>query len=801
MTTSTHNSTTTHTPPLFCTLCSNEIAAHPILDGEHRFCCPGCHAVFNILSAKNELGNFQEHPVFQQAIKSGLISNPALMEQIRAHNSTLRDEDDLEKLHMEVNDMWCPSCAEVIRLILLREKGVRNCVVDYATDLASVEFAPRWISKEKIYAIIAKLGYRASSLQSPEKKAVSFSLYLRFVVAAFFSLNIMMFAYPLYATYFHYDDQGYGQLFAWLSFWASLPVMFYSGWPILRRCLTGLSVGLVGMELLVVLGVGAAFGISLYELLNGGTRVYFDSMTVVIVFVLLGKIIEAKAKFSAKDSLLRLTRALPKRGRKRLPDGTQAFVSMKEIAPGDHLVAFVGEKIILDGVVAEGGGACDESLMTGEAIPVVKEVGSLVIGGTLLQQGSIVYRVAKTAEESALHKIMEMVEQDIGHKSLYVRAADRIVLWFVPAVIAVALMTALYCWVFAVADPGYTIEQTAILRAVAVLLISCPCAIGIAAPLAESHLLNGLAKLGAIVRNRGCLAVLGKETVFAFDKTGTVTEGRFTVTGGLAGLTPEQLSALKGLASHSTHMAAASIVKSLEGPALPFEKIEEFAGKGLRGTGGGHVYLIGSADFLVQHGVKTPIHYIPTTTTVFFAIDGSCDAAISLGDRIREEAPDVVGSLHPAKTVLLSGDGRAPVMAVARVCGFDVWKWGFNPLQKRQYIEELRNAGETVCMLGDGINDAPALTGANIGISVVTATDISIQVSDILLTTDSLRVLPKIRALAIRGHAIVRQNLFWAFFYNVIGIVLAACGLLSPIFAAFAMVASSLIVLCNSNRL
>lgn len=784
-----------------CSLCDNALPSNTIRDADNAFCCHGCHAVFNILSVQNKLSNFRESPIFNQAVRSGLISNPALLEQIRRNRPEVVDYE-LEKLHLEVGEMWCPACAEIIRLILLQEKGVRNCVVDYATDLASVEFSPRHISRDRIFQLIASLGYRPVTLDSA-RKSVSFSLYLRFAIASFCSLNIMMFAYPLYATYFDFDDQGVGMLFAWLSLFTALPVVGYSAWPIVRRFFSSVKAGLYGMETLVVIGIVTAFGLSVYNLLEGSTKVYFDSMTVIITFVLLGKIVETKAKFSAKDSLIRLARAVPRRGRKRFSDGLQKFVPAKEIAVGDTLVAFCGEKIVFDGEILEGAGSCDESLMTGEALPVVKESGSSVIAGAILQNGTVAYRVTATAEESMLHRILDMVQQEIGHKSAYVRAADRIISWFVPTVLVIAFATACLCWLLGVIDPGQTVMETALIRAISVLLISCPCAIGIAAPLAEAHVINKLANLGAIIRNRGCLAVLGGETVCVFDKTGTVTEGLFTVLNGLDILTTNHRSILRGLAQQSTHPISTAIARSIIDEAAEVIQVEEFAGKGLKGMHEGMTYLIGSEEFMRNHGIEVLDSRYETggiSTKVYFSAKGGCLATLTLGDNVRKEAPSVIKALKPAKTVLLSGDSPHAVEAVAKHCGFDEWKAGCNPLQKKDYIDSLRKQGYVVTMFGDGINDAPALTAANVGVSVVTATDISIQVSDVLLTTDQLSIIPKMRELSKRGQKIVQQNLFWAFSYNVIGIGLAVFGLMSPIFAAFAMVASSLMVLFNAKR-
>lgn len=792
-----------------CALCQSSVHRQACLDNDLIFCCAGCQAVYQILSTQQVKTHFHEHPLFLRALQSGLISNPHLLEQARSLNQELNvPNEEFIKLHLEINQMWCPSCAELIRLVLLKEKGIRNCIVDYSTDLAVIEYTPRYLSKEKIFRLIEQLGYDPRLLQDQQQQVVNRTLYLRFIVAAFFALNLMMFAYPLYASYFHAEDERYLSLFSWLSLVGALPVLGYSAWPIWRRLYMGLKVGIWGMEMLVFIGVSAATLLSIYEMWQHTYYVYFDSMTVIIAFVLLGKIIESRAKFSAKDSLLRLTRSLPRRGRKAFPDGTTLFVPLKEIQPDDQIVILLGEKVVLDGIVEEGEGACDESLMTGESLPVPKKMGSSVLAGSFLQQGRLIIRVTSNLEESALYRIIEMVEKDIGHKSSSVRVVDQIVKWFVPVVCLLAFATALFCVFYGIQDRGSTVIQTALTRAISILLISCPCAIGIAVPLAESHVLNALAKLGVIVRNRGSLPYLGKETIFIFDKTGTITEGKFTVLKGLEHLSFEDQTSLKGLVCNSTHPLCVAINQSLLVLAAQFDFVEEIVGRGIRGGSGEDTYYLGSEIFFVQQGIQIPFSAKQeelteqVETRVFFAKNREYISCFRLGDRIRSEAKEVVHQLKLERVNpwLVSGDSQLAVKSVAEKCDFGEWHAGCHPLQKREIIEELRGRKEVVTMLGDGINDAPSLTAAHVGIAVVSAADISIQVSDILLTTDRLSALLKMRQIAKKGHRIIKQNLFWAFFYNVIGIGLAIGGVLSPLFAAFAMVSSSLIVLLNAQR-
>lgn len=781
-----------------CALCQTSVASLSYSQDGQIFCCMGCQAVYQILASQNALGNVKENPLFQQAVQSGLISNPALQDKIPISSSAT----DVKKLFFEISNMWCPSCARVIKLILERENGVVNCSIDYMTDLASVEFDQKKTSKEAIWNRIHRLGYHPVAFEEEGASKISRSLKLRFGIALFFTLNVMMFSYPVYVSYFDSDPVHYAPLFSWLSLVASLPVMTYCGWPIWQRFYNSLSVGMVGMETLVVIGVLTAFGQSIYGLVDGSLNIYFDTLTVIILFILLGKIIETKAKFSVKETLFRIFRTLPKRGRKRFEDRSERFVSLKEILLNDLVVVLTGEKIVLDGLVVEGEGSCDESLLTGEARPIFKNSGSTVLSGSILVQGHLVIKVTRKSEQTALFRIVEMIEGDVSQKAPYRRAADEIVKWFVPCVALLALITALFCLFFNYQDGLHSSSQTAFLRFLSVLLISCPCAIGIAAPLSESYLLKAFAKIGVIIRNRGCLQFLGRETVFVFDKTGTVTDGKFTVLSGLEALSYHEKQILKGMVYRSNHPIAIALNQTLLCVPADLDKVEERIGKGLVGQKGQERYLLGSKLFLEEEKCEIKNQTTKENSVVYFVKNQSYLTRIELGDRIRPEARELMHSLGSIRTLLVSGDGPLAVKKAARECGFKEWSAECQPWQKRELISKLKEDKKAVvAVLGDGINDAPALTLAHIGMAVVNATDLSIQVSDILLTSDRLTLIGSIRDLANRARRIGKQNLFWAFFYNIIGIGLAIFGLLTPLFAAFAMMLSSFIVLINSQRI
>lgn len=764
---------------LHCSLCEEPVR-QGICDKERVFCCHGCQAVHNILESQSELHLKQDHPLLKQAVRYGLISNPNLIEKIRAQEAASCSQS--ARWVGEIEGMWCPSCADLIRLVLGGQKGIIRCHVDYVTDLASIQFDPQKISKENILKEIENLGYNCRDIQDRTDRKIENSLKLRWGIAAFSALNVMMFTYPLYTTYFDFDAEGMKGLLAWISLALTVPVLVYSGAPIFKRCFVQIKQGVLAMETLAGLGIASALALSFYEMALGTYHVYFDTIVVLIAFLLLGKIIESKAKFSSKKALLRLHHALPRKGRKVFPDGEMRFVPLKEVEMGDVIAAYSGERIVLDGTVIEGEGSCNESVLTGESTPIFKQKGDLVLSGSILETGSVKFKAAG----STLNRILDLVEQEIGHKTSYVRAVDGIVKWFTPLILSVAFFA-----VLGAALAGYPLLD-AFARGIAVLLIACPCAIGIAAPLVESQMIHRFAEKGAIVRNRALLAVLPKVTHFIFDKTGTITEGRFQVLGGLEQL--KEKGALKGLTVASIHPIAKAIHEALDSIAPENLITKEIAGRGMEGG----TYALGSFRFAQEKGF-TPQDPSQEGSTVYFFNGKTLISTIILGDVVRPTAKPMLEAIN-GQRILLSGDHAFAVDSLAKMLPFETWRSEVSPLEKQAFIAQLKEKGAVVLMMGDGINDAPALAIADAGISVVSASDISIQVSDLLLTSDRLTLLPELIAIAKKGTRLIRQNLFWAFFYNVLGIGLAAFGLLSPLFASFAMIISSFIVLINSRR-
>lgn len=759
-----------------CTLCEGYLSGLHIANSEGVFCCHGCLAVYTILEAQQVKEGKRSHPLFQQALLSGLIAHAPLekIESIQeGHHWTF-----------EVVGLVCPSCATLIELVLRRLPGIGRAYVDYCTDRVYICFDPKQQSRTTIIQAIASFGYQP--LLEGEIAHFSRALDWRLAIASFSALNVMMFAYPLYTTYFSETKVGYEGLLLFFSALVAMPAIFYSGWPLYRKAVVALGQGLWTMEFLVLLGVVGSLLFSLHQWFLGSYEVYFDTPAVLIAFVLWGQKLELLAKFSAKKALIQLQQALARKARK-IEGNQMRFVPIETIALGDRLSVQAGERIVLDGVVESGRGACQEALLTGEITPQPKEAGDEILAGSTLESGHLIFRATSIYTNNTLQKILALAQEPLLCKSEEKGPLQRVVEFFIPAVCLLSLAT------FSLSVLLGIPFHEAVLRATGLLLIACPCAIGIAAPLVEAQLIQQFTERGAIVRNRTLLSLLARADLFVFDKTGTLTEGALFVKKGLESLSDGEKGVLKGLCAQSKHLIAQALDREILQLPYFFTKVIEYPGKGLAAND----YWLGSWQFAKERGVEVPL--MGAQMVVFFGRSSSLLAVIELEDRLRSDAKEALIQLLGEK-MILSGDRQQVVDRIAKELSLVTAYGEKTPEAKQRYIQELQAGGRCVVFMGDGINDAPALSSAHVGICVARASDISIQISDLLLTRDRLTLLPELVELAKRGQKRIAQNLFWAFSYNSVGMVLAMGGWLTPIFASFAMLLSSAFVLWNARR-
>jgi Cu+-exporting ATPase len=617
----------------------------------------------------------------------------------------------------------------------------------------------------------------------------------------------------------------------WVQLVLVTPVVFWCGWPFFERAWNSVVNLSPNMFTLIALGVGAAYLYSLAATLfpqsfpegfqmDGRVEPYYDTAAMVTVLVLLGQVLEIRARSQTSSAIKRLLGLAPKTARLIKPDGTEGDVPIELVQPGDHLRIRPGEKVPVDGVVIEGHSSVDESMISGEPIPVEKIVGSSVIGGTINTTGSLVIKAERVGAETLLAQIVRLVGEAQRSRAKIQGLADRVAAVFVPVVLVVSLLTFLFWWFLGRDAP----LAHGLVSAVAVLVIACPCALGLATPLAIMVGVGKGAEHGILIKNAEALETLAQADTLVVDKTGTLTEGRpklVTLECARYFLPDEILKVAASLEQGSEHPLAAAIVEATQAERLTLAKAEgfqSFTGQGVAGKVDGRDVLLGNDRFLASRQVMLPEPWRTRLlalqeqgqTIMFVAVDGQLAGVLGVADPIRSSTPQALRRLREdgLRIVMLTGDSRATALAVARQLGIEEVIAEVRPAEKQEVIKRLQTEGRIVAMAGDGVNDAPALAQANIGIALGTGTDVAMESATVTLVHGDLRAIAAARQLSRITIRAIRQNLFLAFAYNVISIPVAAgilypfFGLLiSPIWASAAMSLSSLSVVGNSLRL
>ncbi len=602
-------------------------------------------------------------------------------------------------------------------------------------------------------------------------------------------------------------------------------IMFWAGNSFFRGAWSSLKHRTADMNTLVAVGTGAAYIYSLLVLAfpgwvsrsTGEPHLYFDTAAMIIVFVLLGRMLEAKAKGRTSEALTKLLELKPLTAH-ILEKGREKEVPVEELHAGDEVIVRPGEKIPIDGIITEGNSTIDESMITGESVPVDKKAGDSVTGASINKTGAFHFRVTHTGNDTVLAQIIRLVEEAQGSKAPIQRLADRIASVFVPAVIGIAVITFLI-WAFFGPPPSLT---KGLLHFIAVLIIACPCALGLATPTAIMVGTGIGAEKGILFKGGETLEIAGRVTVILFDKTGTVTHGSLKLTDLYPSENVDQDDLLywagcaERLSEHPVASAVTGAFDALHRTPAAVSSFEALPGLGLKAVFQDRVILAGNPKLMKERhvslsGVESKIEslYSEGKTVIAVAMDNKLLGILGIADTVRESAPDVIRSLKQrSKVILMTGDNRTTAEAVGRMLGMDRILYEVLPQDKVREVRRLQDEGEIVAMVGDGINDAPALAQADMGIAMRGGTDIAMEASDITLMNDDIRGVERALKLSRRTLRTIRQNLFWAFIYNIIGIPLAA-GLLypffgitlNPMFAALAMSLSSVSVVTNSLRL
>jgi heavy metal translocating P-type ATPase len=817
-----------------CDLCKlplqSEQIQSTISDKSYRFCCMGCQQVFHMLLESADVDDpaaFKETDLFKKCQAIGIIpksesdpvrhnrpqllSGPDPGELPSKRNTKETQNQHLSKtaalsLQLRVANMWCPACAWVIDETLKRHTGILGSSCSFSTDRLYCTYDPVRISPDRIVRMIEDLGYKAAfpGEKGDQEKRVAF---IRFAISAFFTINIMMLSFALYSGFFTELTPATKSKISWPIFFMASVVLFYGGQTIFKRAFAGFKSAAAGMETLIAIGSLTAYIYSVFNILSGELHLYFDTAAMLITLVLLGKILERGAKnkiqqdlenfFSLQPTKVKITTASSPEGR---------YVDAGYLRPEDVFLVQGDEIVSADGLIIDGKGSVDESSLTGEAMPIAKKPGDRLRSGTRVIQGAFKIKAEGVGEESTLGQMIRIMEKALGQKTALEGKTDRLLRWFVPGILILAFGTGLICYYV-----GLSLAQSMV-RAVTVMVISCPCALGVAIPLARVAGIAVAGRIGILVRDFSAFEQAQRLNSFVFDKTGTITQGQWEL---IEILTFNQFAESQALAlaaaleRDADHYIALEIKQRAAKKGIEPRKIENITvhENGVSGWVDKTEVKIGSKKFLAEeiaafgHNFQLDNRLSASEPSlVYMSCDARLIAVFVFGDTIRQHAAVMLKKLQAlgCSVAMVSGDGEKTTRDIGRKVGVEFAHGGMLPLDKAKFLEDLRLKGHRVAMVGDGINDAPALAKSDLAIAVHSGSHLGKEVADLTLMRDDLYQIIDFLNLAKRVNRKVNQNLVCSLIYNMLSIPIAMAGLLTPLVAVTAMLLSSLSVTGNT---
>ena len=741
-----------------------------------------------------------------------------------------------KQITLDLLGMTCTNCSNTIQRQLNKVEGVQQATVNFASEKASVTYVPDMVGRDDLVAVVRKAGFDvievavgedAEDAETAARDAETRHQWKRLVVGILFTLPLFLMS--MVRDFGLLGDWSQETWVNWLFFALATPVQFYVGWDYYVGAYKSLRNGSANMDVLVAMGSSVAYFYSvavLFALTAGssalGMHVYFETSAMIITLIVIGKLLEARAKGHTSEAIKKLI-GMQARTARVVRDGEQVDIPVEEVVVGDVVIVRPGEKIPVDGLVIEGHSSVDESMITGESLPMSKNAGDEAIGATINKQGLLRIQATRVGKETALAQIIKLVEQAQGSKAPIQRVVDQVSAYFVPAVILLALVT---FTIWLVMGAGFV---PALIRLVAVLVIACPCAMGLATPTSIMVGVGKGAEKGVLFKNSAALEQAHKITAVVLDKTGTITRGQPEVTDVIVATQDHPESYFLALAASaergSEHPLGESIIRSATDQGLPLsdpQGFESIAGHGIKATVAGHHVMVGNRRLMEReqvalNGLETSADELQqqAKTAMWLAVDGQASAIIGVADTIKEGSREAIQAMHEQGliVVMMTGDNQATAQAIAGQAGIDRVFAEVLPGEKADYVAKLQQEGYKVVMVGDGINDAPALAQANVGMAIGTGTDVAMETADVTLMRGDLRSVPQAIKLSKATMRNIRENLAWAFGYNIALIPIAAGVLapfvwapdflrqLSPILAAGAMAFSSISVVSNALRL
>lgn len=777
------------------------------IDGvEQPMCCPGCQAVAQAIM-DNGLGDYYRYrtdqsPMARQLVPEAL-KNLELYDRPDIQKSFVTAKGEIREASLILEGIVCAACVWLSEHHIMQLPGVLSFSVNYATHRAQVKWDNKQISLSQILKAISDIGYLAHPLDSNRQEQVfkreKSAALRRLAVAGVGAMQVMMIAVALYASGDHDMDPNLKLFLRWVSLLIAAPVILYAAKPFFIGFWRDLKLRRLGMDVPVALAIGAAFTASAWATITRSGEIYFDSVTMFTFFLLAGRFLEMGARHRAGAAVEELVKLIPAMASRETVERELEVIPVSELQPDDIVLIKPGESIPADGVSLGGASSVDESLLTGESLPVHKQAGDQLIGGSVNIDSSVRMRVVHVGQDTILAGIQRLLDRAQSEKPRLAELADRVAGYFVGVLLLVALGVGAYWW--------HINPDQAFWIVVSMLVVTCPCALSLATPVALTAATGRLTRSGVLTTRGHALETLAKVTDVVFDKTGTLTRGRLvldqiTV---LAGVPEgECLRIAMALEQVSEHpLARAILACKPELGSVTAEHTRAIPGQGLTGVVDGVAYAIGNPEFIASHLGQPVLAQTPDRTTVMLADGREVLAVFAFSDQVRPGAAQVIAALERlgCRTHLFSGDRSTVVARTASELGITHALGGMTPADKLTQLHALQQAGGVVAMIGDGVNDAPVLAGAQVSLAMGSGTQIAQASADMVLLSEDLEQVVDALHTARQTRQIIRENLAWAVIYNVVAVPLAAVGWVAPWMAAIGMSVSSLLVVLNALRL